>query len=160
MDGQGLDGRLGSGGCAHTNNTANDEWFSVELDAPQYVTKVQITRRRSDSPDCCVNQGKGVRITIGSSGGYDSNEPLCRPEIADLDYGGLIDYPCTGNLHQGKYVKISKAGGYFVICEVKIFVTTEDSYEWEPLNDSCEGKVHEDFEVVSSKYQLSTHLEQ
>ena len=131
IDGLGLDGFLESGGCAHTDNKPDPPWFSLELDAPQYVTKVQITRRlqnpSSNNPNCCPIQGQGIRITVGPSSGYNSSEPLCRSEIPDLDYGGLTDYSCAGNLHQGKFVKISKAKGYLVICEVKVFVADTPS---------------------------------
>ena len=119
VDGKGLDGRWSSGGCAHTDNQLPIEWFSLELDAPQTVTKVQIARRTDASYDY---QGKDVKITIGAAMEYDASEQLCRPVIPLLDHGGLVDYPCTGGPKQGKYVKLSNAGTYFAICEVKVFV--------------------------------------
>ena len=71
--------------------------------------------------DCCPVQGENIRITIGPSKDYDSSEPLCLPEITDLVWAaGLQDYICTGNLHEGKYVKISHVG-WLVLCEVKVF---------------------------------------
>ena len=64
---------------------------------------------------------KNVRITIGPSEVYDPNEPLCLPEIPKLGNNpGLQDYFCTGYLHEGKFVKISRAG-MLNICEVKVF---------------------------------------
>ena len=125
VDGKSLDGRWESNGCAHSNYEDPSHWYSLELDAPRTVTKVQIARRRD-----VADQGKNVKITIGPSKEYDAGEPLCRPEIPVLDGGwggGMIDYPCTGDLKQGKYVKLSKAGGTFVICEVKIFVLSEET---------------------------------
>ena len=71
--------------------------------------------------DCCRDQGKNIRISIGPSKDYDPSEPLCLPEIAELVWSeGLQDYICTGNLHEGKYVKISRVG-WIVLCEVKVF---------------------------------------
>ena len=52
---------------------------------------------------------------------YDPSEPLCLPEIPKLvRQAGLQDYVCTGDLHSGKYVKISKVDK-LVLCEVKVF---------------------------------------
>ena len=121
MDGKGLDGDFYAKGCACTESHPLPHWFSLELDAPRTVTKVQIARRTD-----AAYQGENVRITIGPSREYDANETLCRPEIPNLEYGGLIDYTCTGDLPQGKYVKLSKAGEiHFTICEVKVFVRAE-----------------------------------
>ena len=118
VDGKGLGGSYNSGGCAHTSNQPSIQWFSLELDAPKTVTKVQIAARS----DCCAYQGKNVKISIGASREYDASEPLCRPVIPLLDQGGLVDYPCTEDPKPGKYIKLSNAGHYFVICEVKVFV--------------------------------------
>ena len=64
---------------------------------------------------------KNIRITIGASKEYDPNEPLCLPEIVELSQqAGLQDYYCTGELHEGKFVKISKPGA-LDLCEVKVF---------------------------------------
>ena len=78
--------------------------------------------------DCCWEHGQHIRITIGPSQSYDPSEPLCLPEIAELQrVAGLQDYTCTGNLHSGKYVKIHKTYVQgqnefgLVLCEVKIF---------------------------------------
>ena len=120
VDGMGLNGLYGSNGCAHTlSGIGSTEWFSLELDTPRIVTKVQIARRMED---CCWYQGQGVKITIGPSRVYDPNEPLCLPEIPDLTRtSGLVDYICTGGPKEGKYVKISSAD-YLVLCEAKVFV--------------------------------------
>ena len=124
LDGKGIDGILN--GCAHTfENSLLVRWFSLELDATRTVTRVQIARRS----DCCEHQGQNVKITIGPSRVYDANEALCRPEVPNLDHGGLIDYPCLGSLNRGKYVKISKSvGGALVLCEVKVFVNDQAKY--------------------------------
>ena len=78
--------------------------------------------------DCCWEQGQNIQITIGPSQLYDPSEPLCLPEINELQrVAGLQDYICTGNLHSGKYVKIYKeyvpGPGCLglVLCEVKVF---------------------------------------
>ena len=124
LDGKGLTGIMD--GCAHSlENPSTDQWFSLELDATRTVTRVQIARRS----DCCLWQGENIRITIGPSNVYDASEPLCRPEIPNLEHGGLIDYPCTEGPKQGKYVKISKAAGQaLVLCEVKVFVNDQAKY--------------------------------
>ena len=78
--------------CTHTAESTNDEWFSLELQEEEPVTKVQIARRM----DCCWEQGQKIRITIGPSQSYDPNEPLCLPEITELQrVAGLQDYACT-----------------------------------------------------------------
>lgn len=105
-------------GCAHTTDP-NNSWFSLELDMPKIVTRVQIADR---FPSCCSDgdRSQNVRITIGPSQAYDPSEPLCLPEIAQLvQQAGLQDYPCTV-LHEGKFVKISRSG-ILNMCEIKIF---------------------------------------
>ena len=115
IDGQGLDGRWASLGCAHTAGGQN--WFSLELRVPQKITRVKIVPRQ---PEGCIH-ARNIRITIGPSTGYDPNEPLCLPEILELvNNPGLQDYFCTGYLHEGKFVKISRAG-MLNLCEVKVF---------------------------------------
>ena len=118
----GIVGTSGWTGCAHTHRYG-PPWFSLELDAPRTVTKVQIARRGSYN-----EQAQNVLITIGPSREYDASETLCLPEIPELDYGdgGLVDYPCIGGPKQGKYVKISRRDAYYlVVCEVKVFIRAE-----------------------------------
>ena len=99
------------------------DWFSLELAEEQRVAKVQIARRTA----CCFDQGQNIRISIGPSKSYDPSEPLCLPEISDLKREpGLQDYVCTGNLHSGKFVKITKIRkedntASLVLCEAKVF---------------------------------------
>ena len=116
IDGLGLDGTWGSG-CATTEGSGV-QWFSLELNGSQIVTKVQIARRM----DYTASQGRNVRITVGSSREYDPNEPMCRPEIFDLQLmHGLVDYVCTKEV-AGKYVKLSSSREiHLTICEVKVF---------------------------------------
>ena len=120
-------------GCAHTERSEEDEWFSLELQESRRVTKVQIARRM----DCCWEQGQNIRITIGPSQSYDPSEPLCLPEITELRREeGLQDYICTGNLHSGKYVKINKLNWDklgLVLCEVKVFTLPNVSGKWSNL---------------------------
>ena len=109
-------------GCAHTAHSApgQTEWFSLELPGQRKLSKVQIARRMQ------FNQGQNIGITVGPSRAYDPREPLCLPEIAELKRkAGLQDYVCTGNLHSGKYVKISSNTGLVVLCEVKVFTLPE-----------------------------------
>ena len=125
VDGKGLDG--GFDGCASTRNDHQIHWYALELEAPQFVTKVQIARRTEATAENDF-QGRNVRITVGPSSEYDVSEPLCRPEIPNLEYtAGLIDYPCTEGPKVGKYVKITSttANEHFVICEVKVYVRAE-----------------------------------
>ena len=104
-------------GCAHTNGGAL-EWFSIELPVSQKIARVQIANRIDSSGR---ERGNNIRITIGPSEVYDPNEPLCLPEISSLsNEPGLQDYFCVGNLHKGKFVKISRPG-YLNLCEVKVF---------------------------------------
>ena len=119
IDGFGIDGRWCHQSptcCAHTNG-GTLEWFSLELESPKKITRVQIANR----VDCCSERGHNIRISIGPSSAYDPNEPLCLPQISELKpQPGLQDYVCTGHLHRGKFVKISRAG-ILNLCEVKIF---------------------------------------
>ena len=117
IDGKGLDGIWSNEkGCAHTSGNSI-QWFSLELEMPEKITRVQIANR----VDCCSDRGQNVHITIGSSKVYDPNEPLCLPEIPKLvGEPGLQDYVCTGDLHEGKFVKISRLG-MLNLCEVKVF---------------------------------------
>ena len=121
IDGKGLDGIWhNENGCAATsNNAASIEWFSLELQVSQKIARVQIANRL-DCPGC-LERGRNIRITIGPSRVYDPNEPLCLPEINELVVEpGLQDYVCTGELHEGKFVKISRPG-QLNLCEVKVF---------------------------------------
>ena len=105
----------------------DNQWFSLELQEAQKVTKVQIARRMF----CCWEQGQNIRISIGPSKSYDPSEPLCLPEISDLvREKGLQDYVCTGHLHSGKYVKISKIAkpgnnDALALCEAKVFTLSD-----------------------------------
>ena len=119
IDGKGLDGDWFNGdGCAATSDDAAPiEWFSLELQVSQKITRVQIANRL----DHDEGRGQNIRITIGPSKVYDSNEPLCLPEIPELTKRpGLQDYFCSGDLHEGKFIKISRPG-QLNLCEVKIF---------------------------------------
>ena len=127
VDGKELDRNSGSNGCAQagfSGTSEETEWFSLEFDVPQIVTRVQIARQLCEPH--CVPLGQNVRITIGDSIGYNPNEPMCLPEIAELQSPkkdgtpGLVDYICTGDQPEGKYLKISRVGG-LSICEAKVF---------------------------------------
>ena len=128
IDGGGLDGSwndLQNGFCAHTRDGGGMEWFSLELESPKKVTRVQIARR---ADGCCWERGQNVLISIGPSEAYDPNEPLCLSQIGELSrQPGLHDYACTGDLHEGKFVKISRAAGVLNLCEVKVFISLPQS---------------------------------
>ena len=95
------------------------EWFSLELESPKKVTRVQIAAR----VDCCIDRSRDITISIGPSEAYDPNEPLCLPKIPELSQEpGLQDYNCTA-WHEGKFVKISRAG-IMNLAEAKVFTTT------------------------------------
>ena len=120
IDGLGLDGNFNSLGCAvsHGDRVPIQEWFSLELDRTQTVAKVQIARRM----DYTDYQGRHVRITVGPSREDDPSEPLCLPEIDDLQHTrGLVDYVCTEQV-EGKYVKIFSTDSHLTICEAKVFI--------------------------------------
>ena len=123
VDGKGLNGDMSEGFCAHTKS-GNDinNWFSLELAAPQKISRVQITPRLK----CCPERAQNIRITIGPSKSYDPNEPLCLPEISQLTMQeGLTNYNCTTPLHEGKFIKISREAPKLNLCEVKIFTLTD-----------------------------------
>ena len=125
VDELGLDGIWrNEGGCAATQGNGN-QWFRLELETPGYVTKVQIARRMFS-----WEQGKGIRITIGSSKEYDSGDHyFCLPEIPDLKReAGLVDYFCNPG-REGKFVTISTDNGresrVMALCEVRVFTQGE-----------------------------------
>ena len=119
VDGLGLDGMFNNeDGCALTTGNTLTKWFSLELDVPRLVTKVQIARRMAFT----ILQGNNVTISIGSSSEYDPNDSLCLPEIPKLELqSGLVDYVCTAGPIEGKYVKISSPLR-LCICEATVFV--------------------------------------
>ena len=121
IDGGGLDGSWAdfqNGFCVHTRDGGGMEWFSLEMESPKKVIRVQIANRVDG---CCWDRGRNIRISIGPSEAYDPNEPLCLSQIGELSsQPGLQDYECTGDLHEGKFVKISRAG-ILNLCEVKVF---------------------------------------
>ena len=136
VDGFGLDGVWGCGGCATAERGEGflgPEYFSLELDVPQIVTKVQIVRRM----DYTEHQGHNVTISVGQSKYYEEEEPLCLPEIPELqERGGFVDYNCTKEV-KGKYVKISSTESTFSLCEVKVFILSEGKLSlWIPENHS------------------------
>ena len=112
VDGKGLNGvwvyeSVGPTVCAQDVGQ-DPKWFSLELEVPHIVTKVQLAKRMESRTEA---QGRCVTISVGSSAQYDPNEALCRPQIAELQHtSGLVDYPCTSNQETGRFVKISKSG--------------------------------------------------
>ena len=72
-----------------------------------------------------MERSRDIRITIGPSKEYDPNEPLCLPKIDELNQqAGLQDYYCTGELHAGKFVKISRKG-VMNLCETRVYTLAE-----------------------------------
>ena len=122
LNGKGLDGRFEGDNCAHTDHGPN-QWFSFDLGVPKKLSRVQIVPRIWDSTDC--DRTQNVKITIGPSESYDPDEPACLMIPQLVMKAGFTDYNCTGALHEGKYVKISRGldgrDGMMDFCEVKIF---------------------------------------
>ena len=123
VDGKGLDGIWVYQPPGPTVCAADPHWLSLELEIPYVVTKVQLAKRMDSG---VRDQGKCIRISIGSSREYDPNDALCRPEIDELQHtSGLVDYVCTTNHETGHFVKISKnvngCSGRMNICEAKVF---------------------------------------
>ena len=73
---------------------------------------------------------------------YDSNEPLCLAEISELKTrtSGLERYPCS-QIHEGKYVKISKypGTGSLSLCEVEVYINSKSEIQSNQIkqNQSC-----------------------
>ena len=145
LDGKGLNGNMEEFRCAHTEReTGTVQWFSLELAVPQNISRIQITPRL----DCCPKRVRDISITIGPSKSYDPNEPLCLPKITQLVLEeGLTNYWCTGTVHEGKYVKISRDHS-MILCEVKVFtwclIEEDINYGGSDIND---GSVDRDPEI-------------
>ena len=152
LNGKGLNGKFDGDNCAHTNNGHN-QWISFELENPENLLfSIQITprlsqpqsipwlKRRSqnlyDSTPWLKRRSRNISVTIGPSESYNSTEPLCLPVFDLVMQERLYEYRCTGELHQGKYVKITRIGngidGIVNICEVKIFTVRGDQIFWVP----------------------------
>ena len=120
LNNKGLSGMFKGDNCARTNYGPT-EWFSFELEVPLKLFSIQITPRL----DCCPERSQNISVTIGPSVEYDPDEHLCLPVFDLVLERGLTEYKCTGNLHQGSFVKISRhvngSDGIIDICEVKIF---------------------------------------
>ena len=88
-------------------------------DARKQVFKIQLSRRMGYD-----TQGKNVKVTVGNSLTYDSNDPVCT-EIAQLVQqtgSTLVEYACDKAVAGGEYVKFSTDQRYLTICEAKVFV--------------------------------------
>ena len=89
----------------------------MKLDMPKTVIKIQLAYRT----DGYANQGRNVKVQVGTSSHYNANDPICM-EIAQLSGTGLVEYDCN-QFHTGQYVIISNDQSYLTICEAKVFVT-------------------------------------
>ena len=69
--------------------------------------------------DTYTDQGKNVRVQVGTSPQYNASDPVCT-EIAQLSGTGLVDYNCS-QFHTGQYVIISNDQDVLTICEAKVF---------------------------------------
>ena len=160
IDGGGLDGSwedLQNGFCAHTQDGGGMEWFSLELESPKKVTRVQIANRVDG---CCWERGQNIRISIGPSEAYDQNEPLCLSPIPELSrQPGLHDYACTGDLHEGKFVKISRAG-ILNLCEVKVFITSPQGKWTYKGSGILLRTIHEPGTLLGTRQPALYHLRQ
>ena len=148
LNGKGRNGKFDGDNCAHTNNGHN-QWISFELENPENLLfSIQITPRLPQESTLNPQQlkrvreemfylfGRNISVTIGPSESYNSTEPLCLPVFDLVMQERLYEYRCTGELHQGKYVKITRIGngidGIVNICEVKIFTVRGDQIFWVP----------------------------
>ena len=97
-------------------------WMSMTLDMPQKIMRVQLAFRKIDSntQTHIRNNGKNVRIQVGSSSQYNPSDPICK-EIPQLAGTGLVDYDCD-HYHEGQYVIFSNDQQHIIICEAKVFV--------------------------------------
>ena len=125
IDDDGLDGLADSThACTQTQckcavsvkNSNKRAFFSMKLDAPKTVLKLQLAPRTG----CCSGQGQNVKVQVGTSSQYNANNPVC-VEIAQLSGTGLVDYDCD-QFHTGQYVIISNDQAVLTICEAKVFV--------------------------------------
>ena len=98
-------------------------FLSMELDAPKKVVKVQLAFRTDGHTD----NGKNVRIQVGTGPQYNASDPVCR-DIGQLTGVGFMDYVCD-KVHVGKYVILSNDQNYLLICEAKVFVEPINPYE-------------------------------
>ena len=105
---------------------------TADLKAPKKVFKIQLAFRK----DGYQWQGKNVRVQVGSSPGYNANNPVCT-EIAQLKDSshGLVDYYCD-QIHEGQYVTMSNDQSFITICEAKVFAEEgkygETTYQTNP----------------------------
>ena len=121
IDGEGLAGTGSDVGgkvkCGVSSKGSKPRaFFYMKLAKPSTVMKIQLAFRTDAAPD----QGKNVRIQVGTSPQYNANDPVCT-EIAQLSGTGLVDYYCN-QFHEGQYVIISNDQSYLTICEAKVFV--------------------------------------
>ena len=119
-DNDGLGGLLSdvtSQKCAVSQKTSGKRAsLSMKLNVPKTVLKIQLAFRT----DSYANQGRNVKVQVGTSSQYNANDPVCT-EIAQLLGTGLVDYDCD-QLHDGRYVILSNDQSYLTICEAKVFV--------------------------------------
>ena len=119
IDGKGLDGLNSDVSskerCAvAAKGSSPRAWHAMKLDANKYIKGVQLARRTQ----CCSDQGKNVKIQVGSGLQYNDNDPVCK-EISILSGTGLVDYWCD-NVHEGQYVILSTDQAYLTICEARV----------------------------------------
>ena len=92
-------------------------YFSLELNAPQKVMRIQLAFRT----DCCTDHGKNVKVEVGSSPLYNYVFNSVCTTIGQLAGTGLVDYDCD-QYHEGRYIHLSTDEDKLVICEAKVFV--------------------------------------
>ena len=120
IDNEGLAGTgadvNGKSKCGVSTRGSTRAFFSLKLATSKKVMKVQLAFRT----DGATEQGKNVRVQVGSSPQYNANDPVCT-DIAQLTGTGLMDYDCN-QFHDGQYVILSNDQSYLTICEAKVFV--------------------------------------
>ena len=121
----GTDGDVTSSKCGVVQNPLPGRAaLTLKLAEPRTVVKLQLAGRTSSAQGMCGitrNQGKNVRVQVGSSPQYNTSDPVCM-EVGQLAAtGGLVDYVCD-HFHEGQYIIFSNDQDYLTICEAKVFV--------------------------------------
>ena len=102
--------------CGVSQRGSERAFLTMKLESPRKILKLQIAFRTDGIND----QGKNVKVQVGSSPQYNDNDPVCK-EIDQLGGTGLVDYDCD-QFHEGQYIILSTDQSYLTICEAKVFV--------------------------------------
>ena len=110
--------------CGVSKRSSSTRAFLImKLAAPKTILKLQLAFRT----DGITDQGKNVRVQVGSTSQYNANDPIC-VDIPQLSGIGLVEYDCN-QYHEGQYVILSSDQSYLTICEAKVFVEATTTTE-------------------------------